>query len=106
MKHPVRFTYLGFHFNSLVDSGEFIDLKQTHQKIQDKKLFSWLKDKFGDRMDISLYTENELNEIENFFAALSWNVDEDRKMGISKNGLCMLVAYCLDGAQKKIGDFQ
>lgn len=99
MKHPVKFTFLGFHFNSLLDSGEFLDLKETHQKIKERELFEWLKQKFEDRLDVSLYTETELEELEDFFRGLSWNVDEERKMGVSKNGLCLLLAYCFEGAQ-------
>lgn len=105
MKHPLRFTFLGFHLNSLIDSGKFLDLDLTHQKIQQKQIFPWLHEKFGDQIDVSLYTQQELSEIEEFFNGLSLNVDEKRKMGITKNGLCMLVAYCFDGAQKKITEF-
>ncbi len=67
MKHPIRFTYLGFHFNSLVDSGEFLNLQETHNQIRKKALFPWLKEKLNDRVDISLFTPHEINEIEEFF---------------------------------------
>lgn len=105
MKHPVKFTFLGFYFNSLIDSGEFLDIKETNKKIEDRKLFEWLKNLYGDRLDISLYTDVELSKLENFFGSLSWNVDAERKMGVSKNGLCLLVAYCLEGAQCDPKDF-
>ncbi len=106
MRHPVKFTFLGFHFNSLVDSGEFLDLKETHKKIEERKLFAWLNEKFGNRIDVSLFSEKELSELEEFFGGLSWNVDEERKMGVNKNGLCLLVAYCFEGAQRKPEDIQ
>ncbi|NLP59399.1 hypothetical protein [Lutibacter sp. B1] len=99
MKYPVRYTYLGFYINSLVDEGETLDLNETHEKIRNKTLFKWLKEKFPEKLDISLYTEEELNAIESFFESISVAVDEDRKMGITKNGLCLLVAYCLEALQ-------
>jgi hypothetical protein len=33
---------------------------------------------YNDRIDLSLYSEDELQELEEFFGGLSWNVDEDR----------------------------
>jgi hypothetical protein len=100
MRHPVGFTFLGFYFNSLVDSGEFLDLRETHDKIRSKRLFEWLMTMYSDRLDISLFTKEQLIEIEGFFESLSVSTDEARKMGVEKNGLCLLVAYCLEAAQR------
>jgi len=100
MKYPINFSFLGFYFNMLVDNGEFINLSDTHDKLNNGGLFIWLKSIFGDRLDISLYTNEELNSIEEFFSSLSNAVDEERKMGITKNGLCLLVAYCFEGIQQ------
>ncbi len=106
MRHPVTFTFLGFYFNSLVDSGEFLDLKETHNKIRIKKLFEWLMSIYSDKLDISLFTKDQLDKIETFFESLSIATDEARKMGIEKNGLCLLVAYCLEAAQRDEKDFR
>jgi hypothetical protein len=101
MTHPVAYTFLGFHFNSLVDNGEILNLEETHQKIRSKSLFPWLKSKFGNSIDISLFSDREIEDIEEFFESLSFATDERRKMGIQKNGLCLLVAYCFEAAQRK-----
>lgn len=106
MRHPVTFTFLGFHFNSLVDQGEFVELKLMHNKISSGNLFDWLTDLFGNKLDFSLFTKEEINKIESFFLSLSENTDESRKMGIDKNGLCLLVAYCFEGAQRKPEDIR
>lgn len=100
-RHPVGYTFLGFHFNSLVDNGKSLDLRETHQQIRDRNLFNWLSEKFGDEIDLSLYSEDDLNEILDFFGSISEVTDERRKMGITKNGLCLLVAYCLEAAKRK-----
>jgi len=106
MKHPVKFTFLGFYLNSLVDRGKFVELEEIHKHIRNKTLFSWLGEKYSDYLDLSLYSIDELNEIVGFFDGLSTAVDEERKMGISKNGLCLLVAYCFEGLQRKPGEFK
>ena len=100
MRHPVPYTFLGFYFNSLVDDGETLNLEETHQKIRSKTLFNWLQVKYPDRLDISIFSPDGLNNIESFFESLSIATNEKRKMGIQKNGLCLLVAYCLEAAQR------
>jgi|GEM_PF-1290903 len=99
MRHPVAYTFLGFYLNSLVDEGETLE-QETHQKIRSRTLFPWLMDKYGDRLDISLFSPENLNSIESFFEDLSVATNESRKMGIEHNGLCLLVAYCLEAAQR------
>ena len=105
MEHIRKFTSLGFYLNSLIDKGEFIELEETRDHIENKSLFSWLKKKYEYSMDISLYTSEELNEIIVFFEGLSNTEDEEKTFGVSKNGLCFLLAYCLEGLQTKPSDF-
>ncbi|WP_300604788.1 hypothetical protein [Niabella sp.] len=99
MKHPIKYTFLGFYLNSLVDSGEFISLSDMKKAIDNKTVFSLLKSRYEDRLDISLYTEEELAKLEEFFYELNNVLDEQRKLGIEKNGLCLLVAYCFEALQ-------
>lgn len=104
MRHPITYTFLGFHFNSLVDQGEELDLQQTHDKIRKKELFPWLKEQFGDLLDISLFSESDIDIIESYFESMSNAVNERRKFGVTKNGLCLLVAYCFEAAQRSEKD--
>lgn len=34
MRHPVTYTFLGFHFNALIDAGETLDSQETHEKLE------------------------------------------------------------------------
>ncbi|MDM8159658.1 hypothetical protein QUH73_07530 [Labilibaculum sp. K2S] len=77
-----------------------------HNKIFSGSLFDWLTGLFGDKLDFSLFTKEEINKIEFFFLSFSENTDESRKMGIDKNGLCLLVVYCFEGAQRKPEDIR
>lgn len=99
MKYPVRYTYLGFYLNSLVDNGEFISLFDIKREINKRNVLNFLKSQYEDKFDISLYTEEELEALEEFFHGLNDAVDEQRKMGIEKNGLCLLIAYCFEALQ-------
>ena len=101
MSYPINFTYLGFIFNALLDEGKFLNLSETHKKIEEKQLFEWLTERFDENIDIGLFSKEELNEIEDFFLSLSICVDENKKMGVFNNGLCLLVAYCFEALQNK-----
>lgn len=104
MRHPIAYTFLGFHFNSLVDQGSKLDLQQTHDKIRRKELFPWLKEKFDNSLDISLFSQTDLDKVESFFESMSSAVNEKRKFGVTENGLCLLVAYCFEAAQRSEKD--
>ena len=80
----------------LIDSGQKLDINETHKHIKGNTLFTWLQEHFEGRIDIGQYPQQDLNAIEKFFNTLSQVVDERRKMGIEKNGLCLLLAYCLE----------
>ena len=76
----------------------FIVLEIIQSKINDKAVFSYLNEKL-EELDISLYTEYEIREIEEYFYNLYSAVDARRKFGIEKNGVCLLVAYCFEALQ-------
>ena len=99
MKYPVKYTYLAFYLNSIADNGGFIELAVMKSKIKEKSVFKFLKKKFDKELDISLYTEKELGEFEDYFYNLYSIIDEDRKLGVTKNGICLLVAYCIEALQ-------
>ena len=104
MKHPVPFTYLGFYINSLIDSGASESITFIKTKIEDNSLFDYLNSKYTENFDTTIFSKIQLIEIENYFNDLSSSMDESRKMGIEKNGLCLLIGYCLEGAQRKVED--
>ncbi|KOS05038.1 hypothetical protein AM493_02555 [Flavobacterium akiainvivens] len=104
MTHPTPFTFLGFYLNSLVDSGKVETLSDIKRRLENNTLFEYLDGKYNDSFDISLFSKKQLIEIEDYFAMMANAIDEDRKMGITENGLCLLVAYCFQAAQTKQKD--
>lgn len=98
---PCTFTFLALQFNRLLDKGLILDLDETHRKIQSNTLFSWLEEMFEDSLDISLYTESDRKELGSFFEGLSSTVDEEQKMYVHNNGLCLLIGYCLEGINQE-----
>jgi hypothetical protein len=95
-----RFTFLGFHLNGLLDDGKTLDFDQTRKHVDDGSLFPWLEEEFGDGVDLSLYTPEDLAAVLEVFQGLSNAVNSRRKFGVEHNGLSLLVAYCFEGIQQ------
>lgn len=98
--HPIpRYTFLAFQFNMLLDQGEKISLEETRERISDGSLLDWLDDRYGKEphyLDLSLYGTAERQTILESFQGLSNNVDADRKLGVSHNGISLCLAYCIE----------
>ena len=100
MTHPIPFTFIGFMLNSLVDEGNSVTIREVKTRLENNTLFEWLTSKHED-FDMSLFSKQQLREVENYFNGLANTMDESRKMGVSNNGLCLLVGYCFQAAQSK-----
>jgi hypothetical protein len=94
----MRFTRLASELNALLDEGKSITIDEAHQGIEDRSLFVRLQELGA---DVSSYRdEDERRTILNMFASLSATADGKRKFGVSRNGLALWLAYCLQILQR------
>jgi hypothetical protein len=103
---PVRITqltFLGFYLNGALGSGKYddISIKEVKGEIRDHTIFDYLKTKFGLDIDLSVLSPEDRQELNKEWEDTADAVDEARKMCVDRNGLCLLVAYILDGIQKR-----
>jgi hypothetical protein len=104
--HPtLRYTWLGFQVNALLDNGDSLEIDETRKHAEEETLFSWLKDRFGDRIDLSLYEDADRAEVSDRFAALANAVDSRRKFGVEHNGLALIAAWCFEMLQEMNAGF-
>lgn len=96
-------TVLAFTFNAEIDNGGLGTLTCEDAKIaiEDGRIFEVLKERFP-TMDLSLFNEAERAEVLNEWQQLSNVADSRRKFGVSRDGLCLLVAYCTEMSQRLI----
>ena len=103
-------TYLGLESNAVHD--ERPDLNLSFQEIHDaadrKELVQHLALRFGDSADLSLLTslpdnQNELAEVNQALhdAASALYGRERKKVGVTKNGLCLVHALILEAIQQQ-----
>ncbi len=98
-----KLTLLAFYLNSALDTGKYRDitLQEVGDQIEQGTIFEFLQTRLLGDIDLSLYKEKEkkelLEEWQDFYVA----VNASRKFGINNNGLCLLVAYLLEGIQRR-----
>jgi hypothetical protein len=83
-----------------LDEGKSLDYRETVKHVENGTLFEWLKSTFSNEIDLSLYTEEDFKPMLQLFKNLANAVDARRKMGVEYNGICLLLAYCIEGIQE------
>lgn len=98
-----KLTSVGFHLNGALASGKYnhISMEEVKRRIEDGSVFDYLEAELGHDLDLSLLTPGERTELLNEWRDFASAVDEARKMCVDRNGLCLLVAYLLEGIQQR-----
>lgn len=98
LSYPVIFTYLGFHINSLVDQGEHFSYEEMLVHCEKRTVWTLLEEKLG-KGRLDLYSELQREELSDYFESCANAIDAERKLGITQNGYCLLVAYLFEAVQ-------
>lgn len=95
-----KFTYLLWQFNMMLDSGKYdkITVSDIKSRIEKGTLPDYLKIQFPDA-DFSMIEAQEWSYLMQEWSGLADTVDERRKMGVENRGICLLLAYTINGLQ-------
>ncbi|MGH3297711.1 MAG: hypothetical protein ACRDP7_38550 [Trebonia sp.] len=99
MDKVIRYTHLALQALPLLDEGDSLDLDDTRKHAENGTLFAWLESEFGSRIDLSLFDSAVRGEMSERFAMLA-NATSTSDLGISRSGLALVVAYCLEMIQQ------
>lgn len=97
-----KLTFLAFQVNGAVDSGKHshVSFEDVAAHLDAGTIFKYLQETI-EYFDVSIVTEAERTELTEEWYSL-WNaVDAHRKFCVDNNGLCLLVAYMLEGIQTR-----
>ncbi len=94
-----------YFINSLSDKGETLKITDIGEKFENEEpILMWLKEKYGDRLDISLFDSKDINQLDKYFYSTYNSVDYQKKYLINNNGINLLIAYLLDGLSIVLSD--
>jgi hypothetical protein len=101
----IQLTFLGFYLNGALGSRKYddISIEEVKERIRDRTIFDHLKSRLGSDIDITALRPEERLELNEEWADMADAIDESRKMGVDRYGLCLLVAYILEGIQRRVG---
>lgn len=93
--------YLGLVVNGLVDEGHFERVDEIETQMRNGNIMEYLISKYGKNVDFSPFRGGtySIEELNRFFASYSGYIEgnEDKKYSVSKNGLCLITALCIEG---------
>jgi hypothetical protein len=99
-------TLLILQLNHIVDHDlhRGVSIQEAHDHIEAGDVFEWLKKKFGTEIDLSIYqsrpSKDEISkQWQQIFGAYAG--DENRRWGISHNGICLLLAWTNEIVQQR-----
>lgn len=96
-------TFLAFYLNGAIDTGKYadVDCDEVGRAIDNGTIFGFLAKRLEGDIDLSTFDATKRAELITEWQNLRNAVSARRKFGVEKNGLCLLVAYCLEGIQRR-----
>lgn len=96
-------TFLAFYLNAALDTGKYTDVsyQEVADHIDDGTIFNFLQKRLAGEIDLSIFDEGMKKELVQEWQDILNAVSARRKFGVEKNGLCLLVAYLLEGIQRR-----
>ena len=100
----LRLTGLAFELNHAIDAGHAgeITVDAVKDNIRSGKIFDFLEAQLAGDLDISLFYNDDRAELIAEWRSLADSVDEERKFGVSRDGICLLIAYIVEGIQRRV----
>lgn len=93
-------TWLLFNLNHAIDTGKYeITIEEVRGAVKRTAVPALLKEGLRRDVDLSIVTAREWAELHKEWQSLAAVADHGRKFGVSRNGLCLLVAYLIESIQ-------
>lgn len=83
---------LGYELNHLIDQGKSTTLDEMIDMCDNYSIIGWLNNNVPNAM--SLWDDETKIILAEEFASIATAVDSERKMLVSNNGICLLIAFC------------
>ena len=94
-------TYAAFALNGALDTGRYADLttEEVVPSIEDGTIFAFLERRLGEDYRLGWLSEEHKAEFADEWDRFYNAIDSRRKFLVERNGLCLLLAYVLQGIQ-------
>jgi hypothetical protein len=96
-------TFLAFFLNAAIDTGKYndISLQEVANRIEKGTIFEFLQTHLGDDIDLSTFEKERQQQLTSEWQDMLQAMSPRRKFAVENNGLCLLIAYLLEGIQRR-----
>lgn len=97
-------TFIAFCINGAIDTGRYdsIDIDDVRTKIRAGTIFVYLNDTLGKDIDLTILDQIMEAELLEEWQELEAAVNARKKFGVERRGLPLLIAYLLEGIQRRV----
>jgi hypothetical protein len=98
-----QFRFLLWQFIACFDSGRYdnISFAEVYQHANEETISRFLIDRFGKDLDASIIDASDWATLDSEWGSMANAIDAQRKFGVSKRGLSLLMAYTLESIQQR-----
>jgi hypothetical protein len=89
-----RYSLLAMQINQLLDRAASATVQEIDDRVMDGTVFDWIEKKHG--LKLYLKGRDRAMVLGAFKALATIHPNTRRRFGVSRNGLCVLIAYCLE----------
>ena len=99
-------TGAAFYLNAIIDKGKHagVSVDDVLNAVEADRVFDFLEQRFGKSLFLNL-DQNDRRELSEEWRGLA-GVDSSRKFDVGNNGICLLLAFVLDGIQQQLSTEQ
>lgn len=96
-------TFLAFNLTSALDTGKHnnVSFQEVTNQVAAGTIFEFLKTRLAGDIDLSIFDAAKQREFIAEWQDMLSAINARRKFGIENNGLCLLIAYLLEGIQRR-----
>lgn len=96
-------TFLAFYLNSALDTGKYANVtyREVANHIEAGDIFDFLASRLAGDIDLSNLDAAKREELTAEWRDMLHAMSARRKFGVEKNGICLVMAYVLEGIQRR-----
>lgn len=96
-------TFMAFHINRALDNGRHgdITIDVIRREIRGGTIFDYLATKLRGDIDLSIFDNTMRAELVEEWRDMEATIDIHEKFGIERGGLALMMAFLLEGVQRR-----
>lgn len=100
-----KLTLLASSLNAVIDAGQHVGISKAdvYAQIEEKTIFQYLAKRFDNVAGWGLgnFSEEDKWHLLGEWQSMANAIDSQRKLGVSNSGICLLLAYVIEGIQMR-----